>query len=207
MKELRSRVIIHRVIKEIEHFSRHTIKPLRIMEVCGTHTMAIHRYGLKELLLEAGIEMLSGPGCPVCITPNEIHEAAIDLVSQKENIILATFGDMTRVPTEKGSLQTTSPTKQSEIKIVYSPQEALDMARRNPHKEVIFFGAGFETTLPAIALTIHEAFIKKSQQNCYQINLFLYFVYLFCNHNWRFFSLSCYSTTFNGPRWCRLCMQ
>jgi hydrogenase expression/formation protein HypD len=116
---------------------------------------------LKELLLEAGIEMLSGPGCPVCITPNEIHEAAINLVSQKENIILATFGDMTRVPTEKGSLQTTSPSKQSEIKIVYSPQEALIMARQNPHKEVIFFGAGFETTLPAIALTIHEAFIKK----------------------------------------------
>ena len=109
------------------------------MEVCGTHTMTIHRYGLKGLLSEAGVEMLSGPGCPVCITPNEYHEAAIELVTTKSNFVLTTFGDMTRVPTKRGSIQTTVPGPGSLVKIVYSPEEALDIARKNPDKDVIFF--------------------------------------------------------------------
>jgi hydrogenase expression/formation protein HypD len=128
------------------------------MEVCGTHTMTIHRYGLKSLLDEAGVEMISGPGCPVCITPNEFHEAAIKLVEEKSNFILTTFGDMTRVPTRKGSLQTAVPASGSMVKIVYSPEESFQIARSNPQKDVVFFGVGFETTIPSIAITASEAF-------------------------------------------------
>lgn len=157
MKELRDKSITRALLREIEKKTLSLFRPVRIMEVCGTHTMTIHRYGLKTLLEEAGIKMVSGPGCPVCITPNEIHEACLDLVTEKENIILTSFGDMTRVPTRKGSLQTAIPARKSAVKIVYSPEESLSMARSNPDKEVIFFGVGFETTIPSIALTVKKA--------------------------------------------------
>jgi len=157
MKELRDKSITFALLREIEKKARSLSRLVRIMEVCGTHTMTIHRYGLKTLLEEAGVEMISGPGCPVCITPNEIHEACLDLVTAKENIILASFGDMTRVPTRKGSLQTVVPAPKSLVKIVYSPQESLALAKANPDKEVIFFGVGFETTIPSIALTVRKA--------------------------------------------------
>jgi hydrogenase expression/formation protein HypD len=103
------------------------------------------------------VDMVSGPGCPVCITPNEIHEACLSLLTEKENIILASFGDMTRVPTRRGSLQTAVPAPNSSVKIVYSPEESLALARSNAAKEVIFFGVGFETTIPSIALTVKKA--------------------------------------------------
>ncbi len=131
------------------------------MEVCGTHTMALFRYGLTPLLAEAGIEMISGPGCPVCITPNGIHEAAIKLLTEREGLTLAAFGDMTRVPTRLGSLQTAVPARNSRLRIVYSPEEALDEARSEPGRDVVFFGAGFETTIPAIALTIRKASVAR----------------------------------------------
>lgn len=115
---------------------------MRIMEVCGTHTMTLHRSGLKPLLREAGVVMVSGPGCPVCITPDYYHEAIIDLVTSRKNILVGTFGDMTRVPTARGSLQTTVPAPGSEIRIVYSPEEALELAVKNPEKEVIFLEPG-----------------------------------------------------------------
>ena len=130
------------------------------MEVCGTHTMTIHRHGLKDLLLEAGVEMISGPGCPVCITPDGFHEAAIRLVTERENLVLATFGDMTRVPTRLGSLQTAVPAPGSTVKVVYSPEDARGLACGNPGKEVVFFGAGFETTIPAVALTAGRALME-----------------------------------------------
>ncbi|MFC2165113.1 hydrogenase formation protein HypD [Acidobacteriota bacterium] len=158
MKEFRDKKVIQGLLREIESKASALKKPVKIMEVCGTHTMTIHRYGLKNLLLEAGVEMLSGPGCPVCITPNEYHEAAIDLVTKRNDFILTTFGDMTRVPTQKGSIQTTVPGQGSLIKIVYSPEEALDLARMNPDKDVVFFGVGFETTIPGIAVTVKEAY-------------------------------------------------
>lgn len=161
MREFRDKRVIHALLKEIEKKASTVHSPLRIMEVCGTHTMTVHRYGLKNMLLEAGVEMISGPGCPVCITPNEIHEAAIDLVTQNENFILATFGDMTRVPTKKGSLQTAIPAPNSMVKIVYSPEESLEIAVKNPEKDVVFFGVGFETTIPAIAITVKKAFEHK----------------------------------------------
>ncbi len=158
MKEFRDKKVIQGLLAEIEKKAAPLKRPIKIMEVCGTHTMTIHRYGLKKLLQDAGVEMLSGPGCPVCITPNEIHEAAIDMVTTKPNFILTTFGDMTRVPTKKGSIQTIVPAQDSRVQIVYSPEESLDMARKNPEKDVVFFGVGFETTIPAITISVKDAY-------------------------------------------------
>jgi hydrogenase expression/formation protein HypD len=157
MKELRDKAVTRALIREIEGKIKSWGRPVRIMEVCGTHTMTIYRFGLKPLLEGAGVAMVSGPGCPVCITPNEIHEACLDLLTEKENLILASFGDMTRVPTRRGSLQTAVPARASRLKLVYSPEESIDLARSNPGAEVVFFGAGFETTIPAIALTVERA--------------------------------------------------
>jgi hydrogenase expression/formation protein HypD len=153
----RDKKIISALLKTIEEKARSFSSACRIMEVCGTHTMTIHKYGLKKMLEGIGIEMVSGPGCPVCITPNEIHEAAIQLVTQKKDMILTTFGDMTRVPTHLGSLQNTVPLRGSSIKIVYSPEESLELARQKKDKSVVFFGAGFETTIPSIALMAKQA--------------------------------------------------
>jgi hydrogenase expression/formation protein HypD len=157
MKELRDPRAIRRLLADIEERARRLPRPPRIMEVCGTHTMALYRHGLTPLLAEAGVEMVSGPGCPVCITPAWVHEAAIGLVAGREDLTLAAFGDMTRVPTRIGSLQTAVPAPGSRLKIVYSPEEALDEARRDPSRRVVFFGAGFETTIPAIAFTARRA--------------------------------------------------
>lgn len=153
----RSGSTVRKLLQTIAAEIRAINRPLRIMEVCGTHTMTLHRSSLKPLLKEAGVVMVSGPGCPVCITPDSYHEAIIDLVTSRNNLLVATFGDMTRVPTRKGALQTTVPAPGSEIKIIYSPEEALKLARGNPGREVIFFGAGFETTIPAIAYTVKKA--------------------------------------------------
>jgi hydrogenase expression/formation protein HypD len=157
MRELRDERVIRRLLSDISERTSALPAPVRIMEVCGTHTMSLFKHGLTPLLAEAGVEMISGPGCPVCITPDGLHEAAIDLLTGKEGLVLATFGDMTRVPTRKGSLQTSIPARNSRAKIVYSPEEALEEARRDPARDTVFFGAGFETTIPAIAVTVKEA--------------------------------------------------
>jgi len=159
MKELRDPKALRRLLADIGELARKTGggRAPRLMEVCGTHTMALFKSGLTPLLAEAGVEMVSGPGCPVCITPNAIHEAAIAIVTGTEGATLAAFGDMTRVPTRQGSLQTAIPARGSRLKIVYSPEEALDEARRDPARPVVFYGAGFETTIPAIAFTVRQA--------------------------------------------------
>lgn len=161
MNTYRDKNVIKGLLHKIREKAAHIKEPLNIMEVCGTHTMTIHKYGLKQLLDEVGVRMLSGPGCPVCITPNALHEAAIDLVSTRSDLFLATFGDMTRVPTGKDSLQTAIPAEGSRVQIVYSPEESLDLARQNPDKEVVFFGVGFETTIPSIALSAKAAYEEK----------------------------------------------
>lgn len=152
MNELRDRKVIRGLLQAIAKKANRLSTPVTVMEVCGTHTMTIHRYGLKRPLLEAGVRLLSGPGCPVCITPDAFHEAAIDFVTGGENRILTTFGDMTRVPTPRGSLQKTAPAPGSQIKVVYSPEEALEMAGAQKDRDVVFFGVGFETTIPSIAI-------------------------------------------------------
>ena len=134
MRELRDKTVALALVRGIEGKIRQLGRPVRLMEVCGTHTMAIHRFGLKPLLDAAGVEMVSGPGCPVCITPNEIHEACLGLLTERENLILASFGDMTRVPTRRGSLQTSVPAASSRLQLVYSPAESVELARANPTK-------------------------------------------------------------------------
>lgn len=130
----------------------------RLMEVCGTHTMAIARAGIKAVLPE-NIKLLSGPGCPVCVTPPETIDAVLELAMRPE-IVITTYGDMVRVP---GSTPGDSLARRralgAKVEIVYSPMEALETARRNPDKEVVFLGVGFETTAPgtaAAALTAKE---------------------------------------------------
>ncbi|MBN1114602.1 MAG: hydrogenase formation protein HypD, partial [Oligoflexia bacterium] len=141
------RNMISKLANEIHEISGTGIS---IMEVCGTHTMSIARYGIKSLLPE-NINIVSGPGCPVCVTSAGDIQNAIDLARDEKNII-TTFGDMIKVPAQNDCLQ-----NYKNVKIIYSPLEALNMARENPGREIILPGIGFETTAPLIAATILEA--------------------------------------------------
>ncbi len=134
------------------------------MEVCGTHTMAIFRYGLRELL-PANIRLISGPGCPVCVTPNKYLDKAIAL-SKMKDVIITTFGDMMRVPGSRSSLEN-EKAKGAAIKAVYSTDDALNIARKNTDKQVIFLGVGFETTAPTVAASIVEA--KREDMKNYSV--------------------------------------
>ncbi|OUD10232.1 hydrogenase formation protein HypD [Marivivens niveibacter] len=129
-------------------------KPIHIMEICGGHTHAIFRYGLDRLTPE-GIEFIHGPGCPVCVLPMSRVDECVQ-IAEKDNVIFTTFGDAMRVPgTRKSLLQ--AKADGADIRMVYSPLDALELARRNPDKEVVFFGLGFETTTPSTALSIQQA--------------------------------------------------
>ncbi len=148
--EYRDSKLIARQAREI----REAVDPghtYSFMEVCGTHTMNIFRFGIRELL-PANIRLISGPGCPVCVTPNEFIDKAIALAGIK-NIIIATFGDMLKVPGSYSSLEKERGAGAS-VKIVYSSIDALDLAKRNPEKDVVFLGIGFETTAPTVAQSI-----------------------------------------------------
>lgn len=123
------------------------------MEVCGTHTMSIARFGIKNLLPK-NVNLLSGPGCPVCVTPNETIDKMIAL-TKIPNLTIATFGDMMRVPGSTSSLMK-EKAKGASIEIVYSPLDAIDLAK-NSKNEVVFLGIGFETTTPTTAATIIRA--------------------------------------------------
>lgn len=125
-----------------------------VMEVCGTHTVAIARNGIRSLMPE-GIELKSGPGCPVCVTSNKDIDTVIAL-ARIPDVMIATFGDMTRVPGSSSSLLQEQADGRS-ITIVYSPLDALKLAQNNPDKEVVFVGVGFETTTPLVAMTIKRA--------------------------------------------------
>ncbi|MEJ2200017.1 MAG: hydrogenase formation protein HypD [Desulfuromonadaceae bacterium] len=129
-------------------------RPLTFMEVCGTHTMAIYQYGLRALL-PVQIRLISGPGCPVCVTPVEYIDHALALARRPQTIITS-FGDMMRVPGTSSSLQA-EKARGADIRIVYSPLDALSLATQNPQQEVVFLSVGFETTTPTIAGTILEA--------------------------------------------------
>jgi len=124
------------------------------MEVCGTHTVSIFRYGIKGILPEQ-IRLISGPGCPVCVTPNNDIDLAI-AVSRQKDVIIATFGDMMRVPGSTSSLQK-EKAEGRDIRIVYSSLDALKIANENPGKRVVFLAIGFETTSPTIAVAILRA--------------------------------------------------
>ncbi|MFW6279662.1 MAG: hydrogenase formation protein HypD [Planctomycetota bacterium] len=127
--------------------------PVKFMEVCGGHTMAIHRFGLPELLPDS-VELVSGPGCPVCVTTPGYIDATIDMA--RKGTIVTTFGDLYRVPGTKGTLEEAAADG-GEVQVVYSPRDALAIATENPHRTVVFAAVGFETTAPAVAATIMEA--------------------------------------------------
>jgi hydrogenase expression/formation protein HypD len=140
----------------------------RIMEVCGGHTHAIYRFGLKDILPE-NIELIHGPGCPVCVLPMGRIDDGLTL-AQKSNAIFAAFGDMMRVPGTHGS-PFEHKARGTDVRIVYSPADALQIARRNPERHVIFFAIGFETTAPSTALTL----IRAKREGIHNFSVF-------CNH-------------------------
>jgi hydrogenase expression/formation protein HypD len=137
-------------IRRLADSNRH----YRIMEVCGGHTHAIYRFGLKDLLPE-NVELIHGPGCPVCVLPMGRIDDGLALAAQP-NFIFAAFGDMMRVPGTHGS-PLEYKARGMDVRIVYSPADALKLARNNPEKHVVFFAIGFETTAPSTALTLVRA--------------------------------------------------
>jgi hydrogenase expression/formation protein HypD len=151
--EFRQATVISKAVEEIGRLAdpqRH----YRFMEVCGGHTHAIYRFGLKDLL-PANIELVHGPGCPVCVLPMGRIDDGLAMVEQP-NVIFAAFGDMMRVPGSKGS-PLEYKARGADVRIVYSPADALSLAQRNPDKHVVFFAIGFETTAPSTALTLMQA--------------------------------------------------
>lgn len=140
--------------KYLEEIRALVSEPYTVMEVCGTHTVAIAKNALRDLLPKE-IRLVSGPGCPVCVTANSDIDRFLYLATQPK-VIIATFGDMLRVPGSEKSLQTLKG-EGADIRIIYSTLDALELARKNPDKEVVFLGVGFETTIPTIAVSIETA--------------------------------------------------
>lgn len=151
LDEFRNKEIAEGLVQRIQKTSTRSVQ---LMEVCGTHTVSIFRYGIRSLLPEQ-IRLLSGPGCPVCVTPNNDIDLAIALSRQKD-IIIVTFGDMMRVPGSTSSLQK-EKAEGGDIRIIYSSLEALKIAEENFGKKVVFLAIGFETTSPTIAVAILRA--------------------------------------------------
>ncbi|ELI8043681.1 TPA: hydrogenase formation protein HypD [Yersinia enterocolitica] len=128
--------------------------PLQIMEVCGGHTHAIFKFGLDQLLPD-GLEFVHGPGCPVCVLPMGRIDSCLEIAAHPQ-VIFCTYGDAMRVPGRNGSMLD-AKRRGADIRVVYSPLDALTLAQRHPDREVVFFGLGFETTMPATALTLQQA--------------------------------------------------
>ena len=146
---------------------RQSKTPVRFMEFCGGHTVTIFRCGIRQLLPKT-IEMVSGPGCPICVTANADLDKAIAL-SQIPGVIIATFGDMLRVPASDSSLQE-AKAGGADVRTVYSTTDALKIAKDNPDKSVVFLGIGFETTAPTIAASILQA-EEEDIKNYYVLSL------------------------------------
>ena len=134
--------------------ARLVTRPWTLMEVCGGQTHAIVKFGIDELL-PPEIELLHGPGCPVCVTPIELIDKAIDIAG-RPNVIFTSFGDMLRVPGNHHDLLA-AKARGGDVRIVYSPLDAVQIARDNPDKDVVFFAVGFETTAPANAMAVYQA--------------------------------------------------
>lgn len=163
--ELHSREICNALLDKLKKSLDTYGKPIRFMEVCGTHTVSIFQSGLRSLLPE-GLSHLSGPGCPVCVT-HDSEVATFLKLAGKENVILATFGDLIRVPAPDGKSLKHAMAEGADVRIVYSPMDAVELAPKNPQKEVVFLGVGFETTAPTIAATVLYA--KKNNIKNYSV--------------------------------------
>jgi len=158
-----SRQMIGR-IREME--KRLKGRPVRIMEVCGTHTVAIFRSGIRSLL-PPSIRLISGPGCPVCVTDQGEIDACIDLAARPD-VILATFGDLMRVPGTKTSLQRLKA-EGRDIRIIYSAADILELARQHPDRNILLAGVGFETTAPTVAAAVLAA-RRAGLSNCFVLS-------------------------------------
>lgn len=154
-KKFRDPVLINRIVEDLQKFD----KPIKIMEVCGSHTMAIGHWGIRKLLPE-NISLISGPGCPVCVTPSSLIDELIKL----DGVTIATFGDVIRVPGKDETLEH-ARARGLDVRIVYSPLEALELSKQ---QETVFVGIGFETTIPGIAQTI----LMAKQQKLHNFSVF-----------------------------------
>jgi hydrogenase expression/formation protein HypD len=151
LTEFRNGEIAQRMAREIHQV---TTRPWKIMEVCGGQTHSIIKNGIDQML-PPEIEMLHGPGCPVCVTPLELIDKALAIAAQP-GVIFCSFGDMLRVPGTEGDLFQVKG-RGGDVRVVYSPLDAVEIAQKNPRNEVVFFGVGFETTAPANAMSVHLA--------------------------------------------------
>lgn len=149
LDEFRNRDLAQGILKRIHALSR---KNLSLMEICGSHTHSIAKYGIRDAL-PSTIRLISGPGCPVCVTAAGDLDRVIGFIRERRDVIIATFGDMMRVPGSDSSFQE-EKARGSDIRVVYSPLDTLDIAGANPGKEVIFYAVGFETTAPTVAASL-----------------------------------------------------
>ena len=154
MTRQEERDLAKRLVSEIHRLADQADHKLRFMEVCGTHTVAIFRAGIRQMLPE-NVELVSGPGCPVCVTPDDYMDKAI-AYAQQPDVIITTFGDMLKVPGSRSSLNE-AKTNGADIRIVYSPMDSLQVAKDNPDKKIVFLAVGFETTAPTAAATVLAA--------------------------------------------------
>ena len=151
--EFRSGALAQKLAREIAGL----VEPgreVKLMEVCGGHTHAIYKHGIEDLV-PAEVDFVHGPGCPVCVIPMGRVDDAIALAERPE-VVFTTFGDMMRVPGGRGSLLE-AKARGADVRMVYSPLDALELARRTPDRQIVFFGIGFETTAPATAITLLRA--------------------------------------------------
>lgn len=151
LDEYRDKNIALKLVDEIKNKST---QPIRIMEVCGGHTMAIRKYGIHNLLPES-VALLSGPGCPVCVTGRSFIDKAVEYARMPDSII-TTYGDLIRVPGSESSLDK-EKAKGADVRIIYSTLEAIALAEKHPDKKVFFLGIGFETTTPSTAIALQKA--------------------------------------------------
>ena len=151
LTEFRNGEIAQRIAQQIHQI---TTRPWKIMEVCGGQTHSIIKNGIDQML-PSGIELVHGPGCPVCVTPLELIDRAL-AIAARPGVIFCSFGDMLRVPGTEGDLFQIKGAG-GDVRVVYSPLDAVELAVKNPDKQVVFFGVGFETTAPANAMSVHLA--------------------------------------------------
>ena len=147
----RARILAAAIAAEVRPGRRY-----RLMEFCGGHTHAVFRYGVPDLL-PASVELIHGPGCPVCVLPIGRLDMAIRLAAENPRVILTSYGDMLRVPGSGGRSLLKARGEGADVRMVYSVSDALELARANPDREVVFFAIGFETTTPPTALAILQA--------------------------------------------------
>ncbi|HHD10799.1 MAG TPA: hydrogenase formation protein HypD [Deltaproteobacteria bacterium] len=153
IEEFRDSSQVRRILDAIEALG--FTEDVNLMEICGTHTHSISKYGIRGVM-PSGVRLLSGPGCPVCVTTEEEIDAIVKFARENRDVVIATFGDMIKVPGSVGSLEGVRA-EGADVRVVYSPLDALKIAIKETEKEVVFCAVGFETTAPAVGATVLKA--------------------------------------------------